>query len=189
MKSTSSCTTTILMIIDNQSQRASPKSVLFFVLIFSCLGSMVQVLYQLCATWYSGVLEYKIAGKWYRYSTTGWYGLWTMMIRDIGVLQYSSTILYTVHSCNCETKNKMEIFSQATSQRRYSCVFVDTTNKFRLCLLIDIRTWFQFWVPSLSNLCAPVFERDLRKTQRNAALYTQNTVVLLLICTRTTIFI
>ena len=36
--------------------------------------------------------------------------------------------------------------------------FVDTSNKFWRHLIVDVRTWFHFWVPSLSDWCAPVFE-------------------------------
>ena len=36
--------------------------------------------------------------------------------------------------------------------------FWDTTNKFRRHLtIVNVRTWFQFWVPSLSHSCAPYF--------------------------------
>ena len=45
--------------------------------------------------------------------------------------------------------------------------FWDTTNKFRRHLIVNVRTWFQFWVPCHSHLCAPVFECDLRESQRN----------------------
>jgi hypothetical protein len=37
--------------------------------------------------------------------------------------------------------------------------FTQPRNFDRVALLIDVRTWFQFWVPFLSHdLCAPVFE-------------------------------